>query len=99
MKGVYLQKKLGVQFKVNNQQCEDCRKSFTPHTWEANVQIRQKVDHKRTFLFLEQILLKYNALADCMRVVEIHDGLDFHFKERNDAVKFVEFVQAKFIIR
>jgi NMD protein affecting ribosome stability and mRNA decay len=34
-----------------------------------------------------------------MRVVEIHDGLDFHFKERNDAVKFVEFVQAKFIIK
>lgn len=57
------------------------------------------MDHKRTFLFLEQILLKYNALSDCMKVVEIHDGLDFHFKERNEGVKLVEFIQAKFIIK
>jgi len=44
-------------------------------------------------------LLKYNALVDCMKVREAPEGLDFEFKERNDAVKFVEFIQAKFIIR
>ena len=33
-----------------------------------------------------------------MKVIEAADGLDFEFKERNDAVKFVEFIQAKFIV-
>ena len=33
-----------------------------------------------------------------MKVREASDGLDFEFKERNDAVKFVEFIQAKFIV-
>ena len=33
-----------------------------------------------------------------MKVREASDGLDFEFKEWNDAVKFVEFIQAKFIV-
>ena len=42
-------------------QCADCKKQFTPHTWNALVQVRQKVDHKRTLYHLEQLILKYGA--------------------------------------
>jgi len=31
------------------------------NTWKASVQVRQKVTHKRTFLWLEQLILKHNA--------------------------------------
>ena len=48
-----------VTFKVEWTQCDDCRKLFTPHVWNSAVQVRQKVNHKRTFLYLEQFALPY----------------------------------------
>ena len=33
-------------------QCDDCKKEFTPHTWGAVVQVRQHVDHKKTFFLV-----------------------------------------------
>jgi len=41
-----------VEFVETYLQCDDCRKEFTPHTWVASVQVRQHVDHKKTFYFL-----------------------------------------------
>jgi nonsense-mediated mRNA decay protein 3 len=32
-----LQKKFHVEFEVINLQCEDCKKTFTPHIWTASV--------------------------------------------------------------
>ena len=26
-----------------NHQCDDCKRSYTPHTWQAVCQVRQKV--------------------------------------------------------
>lgn len=48
-----LQKQCVVEFIVQNNQCDDCKKTYTPHSWVSQVQVRQKVTHKRTFLFLE----------------------------------------------
>lgn len=31
---------------------------YTPHTWKAMVQVRQRAPHKKTFLYLEQLMLK-----------------------------------------
>jgi nonsense-mediated mRNA decay protein 3 len=36
--------------------------------WTALVQVRQRVHHKRTFFFLEQMLLKHNAHSDCLSI-------------------------------
>src|SRR5690606_29791970 len=57
-------------------------------------QVRQKVPHKRTFLYIEQLMLKHNAHKDCINIREMKDGLDFFFAQRNHAVKLVEFFQA-----
>jgi nonsense-mediated mRNA decay protein 3 len=93
--GTVLQNTLLIEFTENYQQCEDCQKSYTPHTWTAACQIRQKVDHKRTFLMLEQLILKGRVHDRCIKVSEKHDGLDFYFKNKSAANNLVRFIQSK----
>merc|ERR550525_2325019 len=81
-----------VEFQVVNQQCEDCQKSFTPHAWNAVVQVRQKVNHRRTFCFLEQLILKSDAHDKVVSLKETREGLDFHFAQRSHAQRFADFV-------
>lgn len=73
-------------------QCPDCAKSFTANTWRSVVQVRQKVPHKRTFLYLEQLILKHSAHKDTINIKEVKDGLDFYYLQRNHAEKFVDFL-------
>jgi len=37
------------------------------------VQVRQHTEHKRTFLYLEQLILKHNADANCVSIKNIHE--------------------------
>ena len=53
-----------------------------------------KVDHKKTFFFLEQVILKHGAHAQTTNIKERPDGLDFYFQNRSHAVKFIEFISA-----
>lgn len=87
-----LQQSFNVEYTVANQQCPDCAKSYTANTWRACVQVRQKVPHKRTFLYLEQLILKHNAHKETINIKEVKDGLDFFFSARNQAEKFVDFL-------
>ena len=90
--GTILQQTFEVEYIVAYHQCPDCAKSFTVNTWRAVVQARQKVPHKRTFLYLEQLVLKHAAHKDTINIKEVKDGLDFFFAQRNHAEKFVDFL-------
>ena len=90
--GTILQQTFDVEYVVANNQCPDCAKSFTANTWRAVVQVRQKVSHKRTFLYLEQLILKHSAHKDTINIKETKDGLDFFYSQRNHAEKFVDFL-------
>ena len=90
--GTILQQTFEVEYVVASHQCPDCAKSFTANTWRAVVQVRQKVQHKRTFLYLEQLILKHSAHKDAINIREVKDGLDFFFAQRNHAEKFVDFL-------
>lgn len=90
----FLVQSFEVEFVVVYTQCPDCAKSYTPNTWRACVQVRQKVSHKRTFLYLEQLILKHNAHKDTISIRETKDGLDFFYAQRNHAVKMVDFLGA-----
>ncbi|KIX04449.1 uncharacterized protein Z518_05317 [Rhinocladiella mackenziei CBS 650.93] len=90
--GTILQQTFEVEYVVAFQQCPECAKSYTPNTWRASVQVRQKVPHKRTFLYLEQLVLKHQAHKDTINIKEVKDGLDFYFAQRNHAEKFVDFL-------
>lgn len=89
-----IQQTFEVEYVVIAMQCADCAKSYTAHTWNTQVQIRQKVPHKRTFLFLEQMILKHNAHVDTISIQESKDGLDFFYAKQNHAVRMLDFLNA-----
>ncbi|CAM9445425.1 unnamed protein product [Discosporangium mesarthrocarpum] len=91
--GAILQQVMIVTFVVRNQQCNDCAAVFSDGTWKAVVQVRQRVDHKRTFFYLEQLILKHDAHSQCINVQIFKDGMDFYFKERNHAARFTDFLE------
>lgn len=92
--GVLLQQSFEVVYVVATQQCPDCAKSYTANVWRACVQVRQKVLHKRTFLFLEQLMMKHGAHRDTLNIREAKDGIDFFFSQRNQAEKFIDFLNS-----
>ncbi|CRG93250.1 60S ribosomal export protein NMD3, putative [Plasmodium gallinaceum] len=86
-----------LHYVIKYTQCDDCKKKYTPYTYNTCVSVRQKVDHKKTLLFLESLLLKYNMNENIINIVTNPDGLDFHFLSRNDALKFCDFILSKTI--
>ncbi|KAM4056887.1 NMD3 family protein [Hirsutella rhossiliensis] len=92
--GVLLQQSFEVIYVVATQQCPECAKSYTANVWRACVQVRQKVLHKRTFLFLEQLMMKHGAHRDTLNIREAKDGIDFFFSQRNQAEKFIDFLNS-----
>ncbi|RUP52410.1 NMD3 family-domain-containing protein [Jimgerdemannia flammicorona] len=78
-----LQQIFEVEYTVSYQQCDECTRVAAQNTWKAMVQVRQKVEHKRTFLYLEQLILKHNAHKDTVNI-----------KERAHAIKMCEFLNA-----
>lgn len=92
--GMLLQQSFEVVYLVHTQQCRECAKSFTPAHWQACVQVRQKVLHKRTFLYLEQLILKHAAHRDTLNIKEAKDGIDFFFAAKNQGEKFVDFLNS-----
>ena len=94
LQGSIIQQTFEVEYVVAFHQCPDCAKSFTANTWRAVVQVRQKVPHKRTFLYLEQLILKHSAHKETINIKEVQNGLDFFFAQRNHAEKFVDFLNS-----
>ena len=89
-----LQQTFEVEVIVGGQQCPDCARVEAKNTWNTVVQVRQKVDHKRTFLYLEQLILKHHAHKDVLNIKSASDGLDFFFPSRSHAGRFADFLAA-----
>ncbi|XP_020266296.1 60S ribosomal export protein NMD3, partial [Asparagus officinalis] len=82
-----------VEFTVADHLCDSCTKAnANPDQWVAKVQLRQHVAHRRTFFYLEQLVLKHKAAEKAVRIQETDQGVDFMFGNRSHAVKFLEFV-------
>ena len=92
MTNTILEQTFEIEYLVQHGQCPDCAKLAAKNTWKAVVQVRQKVPHKRTFLYLEQLILKHNAQKDTISIKEVRDGLDFFYSQRSHALKMVEFL-------
>ncbi|PSS30965.1 hypothetical protein PHLCEN_2v2490 [Hermanssonia centrifuga] len=88
-----------IEYLVQHGQCPDCAKLAAKNTWKGLVQVRQKVPHKRTFLYLEQLILKHGAQKDTISIKEVRDGLDFFYSSRSHALKMVEFLAGVVPIR
>lgn len=94
-----LQQSFVVEAIVANQQCADCARREAKNTWNTVVQVRQKVEHKRTFLYLEQLILKHQAHRDTVNIKTVREGIDFYFDSRSHAIKFVDFLNAVVPVR
>ena len=88
-----------VTFKVEWTQCEDCRKTFTPHLWNTAVQIRQNVRGKSTLLLLEQLILKNKQNKKFLSIKEHKQGFDVYFTNRSQAASFVSFIDSQLTIK
>lgn len=91
--GTILQQSFMVVFVVRNQQCIECQAEFRQGSWKSLVQVRQRVHHKRTFLFLEQMILKHGAHRGCLSIETYRDGMDFYFPDRGKANRFISFIE------
>eukprot|EP00246_Nothoceros_aenigmaticus_P003517 TRINITY_DN14689_c0_g1_i1.p1 TRINITY_DN14689_c0_g1~~TRINITY_DN14689_c0_g1_i1.p1 ORF type:complete len:484 (+),score=87.19 TRINITY_DN14689_c0_g1_i1:114-1565(+) len=91
--GAILDQEYVVEYVVDDHMCDPCsRAAANPDQWTAVVQVRQKVDHKRTFFYLEQLIIKHTAAAQAIDIKPIHEGVDFFFGNRSHALKFVDFL-------
>lgn len=93
MGGAILQQSFLVTFVVRNQQCLECQAAFRQGTWKSLVQVRQRVGHKRTFLYLEQLILKHGAHRGCLSIETFKDGMDFYFPDKGKANRFISFLE------
>lgn len=91
--GTILQQSFVVTYVVRNQQCIECQAVFRQGSWKSLVQVRQRVQHKRTFLYLEQLILKHGAHRGCLSIETFRDGMDFYFPDKGRAARFISFLE------
>lgn len=93
--GTVVQQSTVIEFVVNAVMCEGCQRAATGHElWGCVLQVRQRVDHKKMLLYLEQLILKNDMHKDIMKAKNQPDGIDFFFENKSHAMKMLEFTQA-----
>eukprot|EP00730_Choanoeca_flexa_P014179 TRINITY_DN6105_c0_g1_i2.p1 TRINITY_DN6105_c0_g1~~TRINITY_DN6105_c0_g1_i2.p1 ORF type:complete len:530 (+),score=169.56 TRINITY_DN6105_c0_g1_i2:114-1703(+) len=94
LSGAILQQTFVVEYVVGHQFCTDCHRQEAQDTWNAVVQVRQKVRHKKTFFHLEQLIIKHSAHQRTLKIANTPDGIDFFYSSRTDAKRMVDFFRA-----
>lgn len=93
LNGAILEQAYVVEYVQQDHMCEHCtRVQSNPDQYVAVVQLRQHVSHRRTFFYLEQLILKHGAASQAVNVKQVHEGVDFFFANRSHASKFVSFL-------
>lgn len=92
--GTVLQQVFVVEFAVQNQMCDDCHRTEAKDFWRCLVQLRQRAENKKSFYYLEQLILKHRAHENTLGIKQEHGGLDFFYANWNHARKMVEFLQS-----
>lgn len=92
IQGALLQQTTIIDFQIVNQICEDCQRVEAKDFWKCVVQVRQRAQHKKTFFYLEQMILKLNAHHKTVSIKQATDGIDFFYALQPDARKLVDFL-------
>ena len=92
--GVTIQQDIVVELVMKSVFCDDCHRGEAKNTATSTVQVRQHVNHKRTFLFLEQMILRHQAHKKISGFSPNKNGLDFEFARPQEAAHFVNFVRS-----
>ncbi|CAB0032427.1 unnamed protein product [Trichogramma brassicae] len=81
-----------VEYVVANLMCEDCHRTEAKDFWNASAQVRQKSINRKTFYYLEQLILKHKAHENAVSIKPNADGLDFFFMKESSARKLTDFI-------
>nr|ABV28352.1 nonsense-mediated mRNA decary protein 3 [Taiwania cryptomerioides] len=93
LNGAILEQAYVVEYVQQENMCDNCRRVQTnPDQYVAVVQVRQHVSHRRTFFYLEQLILKHGAASQAVNIKQVHEGVDFYFANRSHGSKFVNFL-------
>ena len=92
--GAVIEQSMLIEFVEGGGMCNECHRMEAKDFWKCVVQVRQKRSHKKTFLYLEQLILKHNMHKACVRITGSGDGLDFFFADKQNKRRFLEFLQA-----
>ncbi|KAI1307261.1 60S ribosomal export protein NMD3 [Halotydeus destructor] len=91
--GAVLQQTFVIEYVVQRFMCDNCHRIEAKDFWRAVTQVRQKATSKKTFFYLEQLLIKHGASKKCVSIKAVADGIDFFFDKRDDARKLVTFLE------
>lgn len=93
--GVVVQREVVVVFTVHNLMCDDCHRVEAKDYWKSCVQIRQRMTHKKTLYYMEQLILTHRMHVETKttNIKQVHEGLDFYYQDKKDARKMVEFLK------
>ena len=97
LSGRTLQQSFIVGFVVQTRNCDRCNRLAAKDTWQAKVQVRQRAEHPRTLLAMEQQMLKRQTelgRAPPVDVKRTKEGLDLTFLRRQHAQHFVTLLHA-----
>lgn len=83
-----------VEYIIQNQMCHECHRVEAKDYWRCVVQVRQHAENKKTYLYLEQLILKHKAHENTLGIKPAHGGLDFYFGTENHARKMVNFLES-----
>merc|ERR1711957_720520 len=65
----------------------------------ANVQVRQRTEHRRTLTNLEQLILTHKAHKDVIGLGNKKEGIDFFFRKQKDADVFLGFLKSWTVLK
>lgn len=94
-----IKKQINIKYRIRNKQCPNCQNIEAKLYWSSVVQVRQRVPHKKTLLFLEQLILHAKAFNDTSNIKERKDGIDFYYQNKVYALKMVEFIKKTIMVR
>ncbi|WCJ38979.1 60S ribosomal export protein NMD3 [Euphorbia peplus] len=93
LSGAVLEQAFVAEFVQQETMCDPCtRVQANPDQWVACVQLRQHVSHRRTFFYLEQLILKHDAAVRAIKIKQMDQGIDFFFGNKSHGLKFVDFI-------
>uniref|UniRef100_A0A0A9Y8T2 60S ribosomal export protein NMD3 n=1 Tax=Lygus hesperus TaxID=30085 RepID=A0A0A9Y8T2_LYGHE len=97
--GAVLEQVFVVEYVVAHQMCDDCHRVEAQNFWRASVQVRQKAQNKKTFYYLEQLILKHKAHDNTLGIKPNHEGLDFFYASETHARKMIDFLTTVLPVR
>ena len=95
LSGRTLQQSFVVDFVVKTRLCNGCTKAAANDTWQSKVQLRQRADHPRTLLAMEQEMRRrQHEVRAAIDIKRTKEGLDLTFLRRQDAQRFVHLLHS-----